>query len=246
MRERPILFSAPMVRAILAGQKTQTRRMVKPQPQHPSFGSRKMLALDDEGIDLYLHGGPLLPWAIRCPYGRDGDRLWARETWRVGAWRGPMHDRSSDHWVALDYQADGHARREWLSCGADDRLERQSLADAHRAGRIEVDGRFEWEPGQSPCRWRPSIHMPRWASRLTLEVTDVRVERLQSISEDDARAEGVDYDPGEGGVFWVPGLGCASDSAAESFRLLWTSINGAESWNANPWVWVITFKRIDA
>lgn len=93
--------------------------------------------------------------------------------------------------------------------------------------------------------WKPSIHMPRAASRITLEITGVRVERLQDISEEDARAEGVDFDPGEGGFFFVPGQGgCSADTAVGSYRLLWESINGSGSWDANPWVWVIQFKRV--
>lgn len=93
-------------------------------------------------------------------------------------------------------------------------------------------------------KFRPGMFMPRWASRIVLEVTDVRVERLQAISEDDARSEGVAYDPGEGGFFWVPGLGCASDRAVDSFRLLWQQINGEDSWNENPFVFAISFRRI--
>lgn len=93
--------------------------------------------------------------------------------------------------------------------------------------------------------WPPSIHMPRWASRITLEITGARVERLQDISEEDARAEGVDFDPGEGGFFFVPGQGgCSADTAVGSYRLLWESINGSGSWDANPWVWAIQFKRV--
>jgi hypothetical protein len=87
------------------------------------------------------------------------------------------------------------------------------------------------------------MFMPRWASRILLEITRVRVQRLQDISEMDARAEGVDYDPGEGGTFWVPDCGCASDSAVGAFRLLWESINGDGSWAADPWVWVVEFRR---
>lgn len=175
MKERPILFSAPMVRALLDGRKTQTRRVVKPQPT----------ATREEAIRTYGKGGTFILEAgffgVRCPYGQLGDRLWVRETW--GACAGsPV------------YRADDNA-----TC---------------------PDG----------GRWKPSIHMPRWASRITLEVTGVRVERLQDISEEDAIAEGV---PEQRGDPWA-------------FQCLWDSINGARercSWAANPWVWAITFSR---
>lgn len=199
MRERPILFSAPMVRAILAGQKTQTRRVVMPQPQHPQFGSRRMLALDDEGIDLYLHGGPLLPRAIRCPYGKPGDRLWVRETWnQFEGWKGYFY-----------------------------------AADAHLFGIGEFD-----DPDHIPedeLRWKPSIHMPRAASRITLEVTGVRVDRLQDISRGDAMAEGCPF----------PNM-ADGDDPRQWFADLWSQINGPEAWQANPWVWVVEFKRLEA
>ncbi|WP_377153284.1 hypothetical protein ACFJIX_17845 [Roseateles sp. UC29_93] len=205
MKERPILFSAPMVRALLAGTKTQTRRIVKPTPVADSRWAG----------GFYLEGKKSGPRAIAveaphiataCPYGAPGDRLWVRETWA-----------HSIHAMAAKSDEDGPF----------------VYAATHRV---------EQRLGE---KWKPSIHMPRYACRLMLEITDVRVERLMSISEEDARAEGIDFDPGEGGVFWVPGPGpgCASDTAAGSFRRLWESINGDGSWNANPFVWVVEFKR---
>ncbi len=216
MKKRPILFSAPMVRAILAGTKTQTRRVVKhsPAPWNP----------EHTALDM-----------TRCPYGQPGDRIWVRESWRIGAWN--EHAGT----VALDYLADGHCRAEWLALAGDDdgeifsRLWQQSTDDA-----IKVYGqqdRYTWTPGESPCRWRPSIHMPRWASRILLEITGVRVERLQDISEADAKAEGVTLPPSTCNMYdgiWRDG-----------YRDLWESINGHGSWDANPWVWVIEFKRIE-
>jgi hypothetical protein len=193
MKDRPILFSAPMVRAILAGTKTQTRRVAK--------GVHIVHEHTGEALAQLDSAGPRIP----CPYGQPGDRLWVREAHLIVG-------------------------------GADSKNPRVVYAATN-------DGPDAW---LSPV-WRPSIHMPRWASRITLEITSVRVERLQAISEADARAEGVEYDPGEGGTFHVSGLGhCCSDSAADSFRKLWESINGAESWGANPWVWAITFKRIES
>ena len=203
MKERPIIFSAPMVNAILEGRKTMTRRVVKPQPDHPQFGKRHMLATDDEGVDLYLHSSTLHR-AIRCPYGTPGDRLWVRESgWERPERTAKMMREGADTWPRFAYVADG-----WSE---DDH------ADFKRWG----------------FKRRPSIHMPRWASRITLEITAVRVERLNDISESDALAEGAIV-PG-----W-PGAECAVDA----FHEIWSTINGPSAWSANPWVWVVVFQRV--
>ena len=184
MTERPIIFSAEMVLAILAGRKTQTRRKMKPaKVKRP-----KRWLIDDAAVN-----------GLVCPYGAPGDTLWVRETW-------------ARHASGVDYAAD--------------------FAAVSR-------------PQAGP--WRPSIHMPRWASRITLRITDVRVERLQDISEDDAVAEGVALER------YVPvsdsagkhGSGEAepTDPVAE-YRDLWNHINGPDAWEANPWVWVISFERV--
>lgn len=195
--DRPILFSGPMIRAILAGQKTQTRRVVK------LVGPDAIEERDDGSLWPYCvtwaHGDDGEPW-YACPYGEPGDRLWVRETW-----------------------AQEDARD--LGLGASQTLYRATASDAEAA---------------LVQRWRPSIHMPRWASRLTLEVTSVRVERLQDITEDDARAEGAAAEPSEALADSPVGL-----SAREAFADLWASINGPASWAANPWVWVVGFKRIE-
>lgn len=159
-----------------------------------------------------------------CPYGQTGDLLWVRETWLPD----PPDDGT---WC---YTA-------WAGCKG------STLADIPERFRTPEHClyRASWSGGG--LTWTPSIHMPLWASRILLEITGVRVERLQEISEADAVAEGIQYDPGEGGAFYVEGLsGCASDSAADSYRKLWESINGPESWASNPWVWVIDFKRLGA
>lgn len=204
MKERPILFSGPMVRAILEGRKTMTRRVVKLR----------------YGADVVVTNGKVWKPArvdyagyVDCPYGQVGDRLWVREAWRTVA------------------EANDLAPRD--------------LSAAHRF----------WHEADSPHqlgygKLRPSIHMPRIASRILLEITGVRVERLHEISEADAQAEGVER--------VVAGVGwrryCDPDSeevgvppcgdARRSFRSLWKFINGDESWNANPWVWVVEFKRV--
>ena len=189
MKERPILFSAPMVRALLAGTKTQTRRIIK--PQHLAFFNQDAAAM-------------LSDWNERpLPYGQPGDRLWVRETF--GHFECNQHFKPGCN---VYYRADGNC--------------------------------LELEP------WRPSIHMPRWASRITLEITSVRVERLQEISEADAIAEGVTRLPGgdmwtAGGIYDGP-LHDANPCGA--YRRLWESINGPDSWAANPRVWAIEFRRV--
>lgn len=170
MKERPILFSAPMVRAILEGRKTQTRRIAKEFDPTPG----KM-----DGI-LSRH-----PHQQGCRYGKPGDRLWVRETW-----------------------------------GWDDE-DPSAVNPRYRATHSSAD------------RWIPSIHMPRWASRITLKVESVRLERLQDISQKDAYSEGVTINDPDG---------C---DPVMSFAELWESINGPGSWEANPWVWVVQFKRIN-
>ena len=255
MKERPIPFKAPMVRAILDGSKTQTRRVMKFQPTEPpklmkaslqKFGGKPVIAAVWGEHDCCL-----------CPYGIVEDRLWVRETWRVGAWQ---EDEGA---IAVDYKSDGFSRREWLRVadGGEgeelfSRLWMQSTDDAVNA--LGQQERYKWEPGQSPCRWRSSRFMPRWASRITLEITGVRVERLQDISEDDAEAEGIEgINQPTGGDdyqdYWrnygltekqADGWPWFTGDRIASYKSLWESINGPGSWDVNPWVWVIEFKMV--
>ncbi len=191
MKERPILFSAPMVRAILDGSKTQTRRIIKPQP----------FARPEKRDDEYLwdvFAGDEQSGTIACPFGQPGDNLWIRETWAINP-----------------------------NFGQDDR------EVVFRATSQSASG---W--------WKPSIHMPRWASRITLEITGVRVDRLQDISEADAISEGVHAGNGEfEGCYWI-GKAISGTTAKECYARLWDQINGAGSWDVNPWVWVIEFKEV--
>lgn len=199
MKERPILFNGAMVRAILAGNKTQTRREVKHQPRRSDLLPCYVFPKNKEQANSFWPAGFLYPNAkdevlSLCPYGQVGDRLWVRETWA---------------------QTDGS---------------HEILPLAYRAtydGRALIDD-----------RWRPSIHMPRWASRITLEIVNVRVERLQDISETDALEEGITYND-------LPNNALDPARARTWFRGLWAKINGFESYQANPWVWAIEFKRID-
>lgn len=214
MKERPILFSGPMVRAILEGRKTQTRRVVKPQPQMLELSGRlwwetpkgRMVHSASREWHEYLHDQDK-------PYA-PGDRLWVRETWHPAARLGAEY--------LIEYKADESERT--------------------------VDAGFE---GPTPTidaaisrnAWRPSIHMPRWASRLTLEVTGVRVERLQDITPDDARAEGHPHTPG---TERYP-QDVHDEAARDWFMDLWDDINAkrGHTWVSNPWVWVVEFNRLE-
>ncbi len=232
MKEGPILFSAPMVRALLAGTKTQTRRVAKNR-KHPDAGC------DMAPCELAREEQHVIDRA--SPYGQPGDRLWVREAWRIGAWQ------EDDMAVAIDYLASEPAKTPWITVPQNDQdfagerlFEKywmQSTDDCIKAGlQLSENERYTWAPGQSPCRIRPSIHMPRWASRITLEVTGVRVERLQACNEVDAIAEG------------APWAACGAPqegSHKAGFAQLWESINGPGSWDANPWVWVMEFKRLE-
>jgi len=227
MTERPILFSGAMVRAILDGRKTQTRRVVK-LPHNNPLGVWEPTTMGGEnggrtaaGETVPLQGAI---WHTRTgdclcsPHGQPGDRLWVRETWQHSNHPfGPYDD---------------------------------DCAVFHRADYLDdpLGPDLEHSPDGIRRQWRPSIHMPRSACRLELEVTGVRVERLNDCSEADAKAEGIT--PHEVRQFWL--IGASSDqraamhkqAAVEPFRELWNSINGAGAWKANPWVWVVEFRRV--
>jgi hypothetical protein len=220
MRERPMLFSAPMVRAVLAGTKTQTRRVVKLPHQNP-LGRWEVLPWGGPNGGR-TRDGRTVPFQnvighsrtgeiIGCPHGQPGDRLWVREAWRTVKEADDTPPRDMDAAYRLWYEADAHADHH-----------------GHQLGYGKL---------------RPGMFMPRWASRITLEVTGVRVERLQDISEADAIAEGApSADLASGRECIFPHQG----THRWGFRLLWESINGPGSWDANPWVWVVEFKRVGA
>lgn len=226
MTDRPILFPAPMVRALRDGRKTQTRRVLKPQP--PAEVS--VAGVFSDGLFAWMSGDPedLESWEFhgdfKAPF-QSGDRLWVREAHAIvprTAYR--------------------------MSTGVHQALRPDDDHDAavYREG---------WERSR-PGRWRPSIHMPRWASRLTLLVTEVRVQRLQNISEEDARAEGIERKSICGiGEVWKhygnPDAPVGWQLATQSFESLWDSINadragGAYAWDQNPWVTATTFSVIKA
>lgn len=221
MKERGMIFNGEMVRAILDGRKTQTRRIMKPQPTPctlqkgghwwPSNVFKTMLHIEEEMQNGKGGWGGLVGDA--CPFGDVGDRIWVRETFQ-----GPLvsedlleeyraYPEKFEKPQYCEYAADGGARPEY--CDLDDNL---------RHG------------------WLPSIHMPRWASRILLEITDVRVERLASISQEDAAKEGYPANPEPYG---------GSMDKFLWFRQLWDSIYPEQSFSHNPWVWVIEFKRVE-
>ena len=219
MKERPILFSAPMIRAILAGTKTQTRRLIKP------VGNDKGFVLQDYGDGFWPYrsedgesgfyrdrDGYDTEERIKCPHGQPGDRLWVRESFS-----GPYCMEAQDGMAAAPPSTWAHESRIWYWADGD-----------------PTHG--DW------TRPRPSIHMPRWASRITLEITGVRVERLHEISDADAMAEGMESYALNG----KPSVTGKLNLPSEYYRYLWESINGPGSWDANPWVWCVSFSRLGA
>ena len=193
MSEKAILFSGPMVRTILEGRKTQTRRVAKLNyAGRVQLGGKQWHVEDPNAI-------------LACPYGQLGDRLWVRETFR--------------------------------DCDDGDLYFRADFADGSDPVNADLyEGKW---------RWKPAIFMPRKLSRITLEITDVRVQRLQDISIQDLQAEGMNARPRRKAEHLFSAAKRMQDSMEADYRLLWESINGFESWDANPWVWAITFKRVD-
>jgi hypothetical protein len=218
MKERPILFSAPMVRAILSGSKTQTRRVVKPQPAGSFLGliERPIRSSKDPPVlRAWFQAGAKEQSSreITCPYGSPGDRLWVRETW------------------AVQHEYDAAAPSE------------------HYAATEDLGG----------LRKRQSIFLPRRGSRILLEITDTRVQRLQEISEENARSEGLSTVTNDGslckwGIPDADGLPGTDDDGwpwrdwercpVAAYRRLWESINGSGTWDLNPWVWAVSFRRL--
>ncbi|WP_219135431.1 hypothetical protein [Janthinobacterium sp. UMAB-60] len=219
MKEHPILMNAAMVRAVLDGSKTQTRRALKRQPDYP------IIIATDPHTNRYQIGErePVTEAALlrASPYGQPGDRLWVRETF---GYVSPDEQQRPHSECKIEYRAD-------LAPGCTD-----------RPGQWPID---ECKGDPERPRWRPSIHMPRAASRILLEIVSVRVESLQDISEADALTEGVRLD--KAGGFFIDGAdgrhaSPVDSSAIEAFKSLWESTGG--SWAANPWLWVIEFKRV--
>lgn len=219
MKEKPILFSCEMVRAILDGRKTQTRRVITPQPYPSKVGdglwgvktkrSEKAMALINATPDDVVY------WCKQwCPYGYAGDQLWVRETWGM-----ILPESTGNQWYTIRNARPFQLHPE------------SNPVDGIAGAIYRADGEFEFTTGWD--KWKPSIFMPRWASRITLDVVNVRVEQVQDISEQDAYAEGIDRSP-------------KMPHPRQWFRELWNSINAKRGygWERNPWVWVITFSPI--
>lgn len=217
IKERPILFSAAMVRSILEDRKTVTRRAIKPQPTlhttkwWPSNGSGPQWMAEGPSEAT---GGMRQTWPwTNCPYGQVGDRLWVREAWAADAQVNDVPPSGLSQGEPVLYTSDGAVRQTGCSM-------------------------------ITPGKTRPSIHMPRWASRILLEITDIRVERLQDITPAQIIAEGVST-RGEalwGSRWWVDAPTQAIEDANKDFAALWNSVGG--DWAADPWVWRVEFKRV--
>ncbi|ENQ9168757.1 hypothetical protein ACERQS_001081 [Klebsiella pneumoniae] len=232
MKERGMIFNGEMVRAILDGRKTQTRRPIKwKQTRFTEIGERE--------------DGSKWPWSEDaehacdfwhpCPFGAVGDRIWVRETWS---------DVNLDGAPAVAYRADDEVY---------DLMENESLLDEDGAFNYQDTrvSKYQFAAWHSDLisgiegNWRPSIHMPRWASRILLEITNVRVERLNSMHDVDAMREGIqNLTTCSHSDFGIPGV-VNAQHPVRAFQLLWESIYGTDSWHANPWVWVIEFKRVE-
>ena len=223
MKETPLLMIEDMVSKTLDDSKTQTRRVFKEFGCNAFKASMKRLCLKIGVLRAWL------PYVLKGPYGKPGDRLWVRETWSISK-------KTKDGFFIV-YRQDWHNGPP-LSC-------RRFIKKADLSNKdIEVAERFF----KKPVAWHPSIHMPRWASRLTLEITDIHFERLKDITHADAKAEGIDLVNVDASV---SGMSFINNSiAVDRFARLWNSINaerdgGAYAWEKNPWVWVIKFRRVE-
>jgi hypothetical protein len=206
-KERPILFSAPMVRAILEGRKTMTRRVIK---------DTGLYAIDERWHGIETATRERRNLATQCKHGQPGDHLWVKETSIIA----PKHFATPDNYCIPDKEGD----LRYIQYIA-------SESDTEAAGWYKL-------------KKSPSIFMPRWASRITLEITDVKVERLQDITENDALAEGIQEDAMAPMSHFICANGSSTREPVYAFETLWESINGPGTWDANPFVWAISFKRI--
>jgi hypothetical protein len=231
MKERPILFSGEMVRAILELIKSMTRRTKGLKDINIDSDMWELLACTGPGQFVFKRKGTDTFRTFKCPYGQVGDRLWVKETFGIGSGIEPCKPMPGHK---IYYRSTGAAKDGTLA-------QEEGIAK-----------------GWPVSKWRPSIFMPRWASRITLEIVSVRVERLQDITEEDAKAEGctparwfVPAGKPEGESRNLAAVGSVWNETWEAlcyrnaYATLWEKINGAGSWDANPWVWVIEFKKVE-
>lgn len=213
-----IICSAPMVRALLEGRKTQTRRLVKwPKWIRPDDHDKAAYSLSiAPDVALMKDGRPVKRY--RCPHGRIGDHLYVKEAWKYANWTDEGHP-------LIEYRAGGD---QWCLGVPEEWSDRvlDTWATLSDPENYAIDNRA------ADRRWRSPLHMPRWASRITLELTATRIERLHDITDTDARAEGVN-------------LREAERAAVKAYYMTWGSLHGTNSWAANPYVWVLTFRRIE-
>jgi hypothetical protein len=232
MKERGIILRAHEVLGVLAGRQSQLRRVVRHSDRRTlSFESGRVWSADIYGIR-----------EERCPYGSPGDRLWVRETWKWGEYRCDDEPQEDDH------ECDAHCAQKYVYYAATPRVGYRPVPD--RARIIYLDDSSPLTPFYEGG-WKPSIHMPRWASRLTLEMTSVRVEQLKDISEEDAKAEGAVF-TAWGHVHtqkagWHFGDASSHEhclgTARMAFANIWNHVYGVDAWDRNEWVWAISFKR---
>lgn len=235
-------FSEPMVKAWLDGRKTVTRRIMKPQPVEGS---------ECGGMNVYGQAIFYPPdnkedtddSCLRNPRYSPSNVVYIKETWRVGAWG------ENDNMIAVDYKADGFCRKEWIFLGFTDEREsqfyklwQQSTDDAQK--KYGIQERYKWNPGESPCRWRSPRFMPEWASRSKAKIISVRPERVQEITEEDARREGI-VDGGCLNCGNSEPCGCKDPEpdARDAFIWLWKTLHPG-SWERNDWVWRIELEKI--
>lgn len=241
VKERPIIFSGEMVKAILDGKKTMTRRAVKTQPRDECteiatsacFGHVEYRSTSEDRQTQSILA------KIKCPYGKIGDRLWVRETWIQG-YDDPLIESEGDdeNAVSIIYKADG--KEEYRTCSAE---------TAENWGDFSADSEM--------VGFKSPIHMPRWASRILLEITDIRVERLNDISEADALKEGIrnyNFEMEDSPDTYVgythlqkdDGKSTLYKTPAIAFERLWDTLNAKKGnpWSSNPWVWVVEFKVV--
>jgi hypothetical protein len=207
MKERPILFSAEMVRAVLEPRKTQTRRIIKPQFD-------KLIQKGTHGAHIAIEVQPGYGF-IKCPYGKPGDRLWVREAWHTYKCLDHQPPRMTGTKSAFWYSADNGTKNMF-------------------GAKAEIKGKK-----------RPSIHMPRWASRINLEIIDIRVERVQDISHEDAISEGVSFLNNRCTIIKPCRDRHQLTAMQHAFYYIWELLHGPDAWERNDWVWVVEFKSVD-